>query len=178
MSLLRYKRRSLRHLGTGLLSIACCVLFEACSIRHTYYYFAFDSIPGIIIVEGAMQDRRLRGANVMPLRYLLQRDRYVLSMSNEIRPVSPYLLVRIDSLVPNEPLQIVLRPERSASESRCASVYGSGSDDGLSIRWLCDIDGPHLIAFDVMSASGELLAEETLHFVFIENGWFVENDLL
>jgi hypothetical protein len=48
----------------------------------------------------------------------------------------------------------------------------------MGLSWICGEQGVHVIAFDILTEAGEVVAEETLPFALVENGWFVENDLL
>jgi hypothetical protein len=162
----------------GIVSFVVVIAIGACGTRHTFFYFFFDDSLGAVVVEtGRPKDSRVVDASEMPLQYRLQRETYILWIFNEFQPVPPYLVVRVENLSSTAPLRLVHRPERADPQRRCASTV-LRDDRTMGLSWICGEQGVHVIAFDILTEAGEVVAEETLPFALVENGWFVENDLL
>jgi hypothetical protein len=147
-----------------------------------FRFLELEPAPGLRVdFAGPLDQREVWFAGEVPLRYVLERDRYRLLLVNDPPSVLPGLTI---ALAPeSEPgLQLLPAPgveESSPDGNVCASYYVLPAGMELEFGWAADCEGDdysRAIEFDVLDSQGAKLGQERLAFVLRRQGWYVLRD--
>jgi len=164
-------------------TLVCLLVLCGCAPQvEPFRFVELDPAPGLKLdFVGPLDQSEVWFAGEIPLRYVLDRDRYRLLLVNDPPSVLPGLTI---ALAPeSEPgLQLVPAPgsqESSPDGNVCASYYVLPAGIELEFGWAADCHGSEyntLIEFDVVDAQGGLAGHETLGFSLRRQGWYVLRD--
>lgn len=166
-------------------ALVALVLASGCAPQvEPFRFLELEPAPGLRLdFVGPLNQPEVWFAGDVPLRYVLQRDRYRLLLVNDPPSVLPGLTI---ALAPESEPGLKLLPAPSIQESSpnanvCASYYVLPAGLEMEFGWAADCDGEdysRLLEFDVLDAEGKLLGEERLAFALRQQGWYVLRDHL
>jgi len=147
-----------------------------------FRYLELEAADGLRLdFSGPLDQPEIWFAGEIPLRYVLERDRYRLLLVNDPPSVLPGLTIALAA--DSEPgLQLVPAPETQQSSSAgnvCASYYVLPAGIELEFGWAADCLGKsfvRLIEFDVVDSQNRQVRRETLAFALRQRGWYVLRD--
>ena len=160
-------------------------LFGCAQTTSDYYYVSLEKVAGAEVVnKRKLELKNLKNNSEIPVEYSILRGKYSLHFLIEDKSYYPHFKITVKS---SDGSKLSIKPRRdisvlSGDGTICSSYYldnqsPSTVDFGWSSSCLSD-DIKKEISFDVVDASGSVIASEDIPFSLVNDGKYTLLDAI